>query len=127
MVYLVATGGNPGLASGTNNQAIALMAALGRCNSLTASTFIFVNELTTVGSIAAIYPYMSSYANIASGSSDASQLNTAFNTVAEYVDTTRGTVPGPTLPVYHYASSTEIDTLGNILSACVNSMGGNGR
>ena len=31
-LYLVATGGNPGLAAGTNNAALALMAALGPCS-----------------------------------------------------------------------------------------------
>ena len=31
-LYIVATGGNPGLAPGTNNAAIALMAALGPCS-----------------------------------------------------------------------------------------------
>jgi hypothetical protein len=55
-VYLVVTGGNPGLSAGTNNAALAMMAGLGSCGSLSASTFILVDEVTTVGSIAALYP-----------------------------------------------------------------------
>ncbi len=38
-VYLVATGGNPGLAPGTNNSAIALMGLLGQCGTLTPTSF----------------------------------------------------------------------------------------
>jgi len=123
-VYLVATGGNPGFSNGTNNSSIALMAALGSCSALTPSTFISINELTTVGAIAALYPYAGSYASIGSGSSDAAQLTAAFSTAAEYVNVSTGAVPGPSLPANYYASSTEIATLGDILSACINSAGG---
>jgi polygalacturonase len=123
-VYLVATGGNPGLTAGTDNTALAMMAALGPCSSLTSSTFIFVDELTTVGAVAALAPYISSYSAIGSGAADASALQSAFSTAAEYTDTTLGVAPGPTLPASYYASSFEIQTLGDALSACINSIGG---
>jgi polygalacturonase len=83
-----------------------------------------VDELTTFGSIAALAPYMSSYSAIGSGSGDASALQTAFNTVSEYTDTSQGIVPGPALPASTYASSYEIQTLGDAISACINSAGG---
>jgi hypothetical protein len=121
LVYLVSIGGNPG--SGTNAN-LAMMAALGPCNSLTSSTFIFIDEVTTIGSIAALSPYMTSYTNLGSGSSDATAFATAFGNVSEYTNTTTGTAPGPSLPLGYYASSTEINTLGNIIAACVNSTGG---
>ncbi len=124
LVYLVATGGNPGLTIGTNNTAIAMMAALGQCGSLSSSTFIFVDEVTTVGSVAALYPYMTSATNLGSGSGDAAAFATAFSNVAEYTNTTTGNAPGASLPSGYYASSTEIDTLGNILASCINSSGG---
>jgi polygalacturonase len=120
-VYLVGTGGNAG--SGTNNN-LALMAALGLCSSLSSSTYIFMDELTTVGSIAALANYTSLYSAIGSGSGDASALQTAFSTVNEYTDTTLGIAPGPTLPSSTYASNIEIQTLGDVLSACINSAGG---
>ena len=124
-VYLVSTGGNPGLTAGGNNQSLALMAALGSCSAPSfGSSFIFVDELTTFGSIAALAPYMSSYSAIGSGSGDASALQTAFNTVSEYTDTSQGIVPGPALPASTYASSYEIQTLGDAISACINSAGG---
>ena len=52
-VYLTATGGNPGLAPGTNNSAIVLVAALTDCNTLQANaakTTVILNEATTVAS-----------------------------------------------------------------------------
>ena len=87
-VYLVATGGNPGLAAGTNNAGIAMMAALGQCSSLGVSTFIFVDEVTTIGSLAALYPYMSSATHLGSGSGDSAQFASAFALVNEYTNTT---------------------------------------
>jgi len=123
-VYLTSTGGNPGLTAGTNNQALALMAALGPCSSLSSSTFIFVDELTTVGSIAALANYTTSYSAIGSGTADAAALQTAFNLVGEYTNTSLGVVPGPSLPSTYYASSFEIQTLGDAISACINSSGG---
>ena len=123
-VYLTATGGNPGLSPGTNNSAIAMMAALGPCGSLSASTFVWVNEVTTIGSLAALYPYMSSVANLGSASSSAAALTTAFALVNEYTNTATGADPGPTLPTGYYASSTEINSLGDSVASCINSAGG---
>jgi polygalacturonase len=123
-VYLTSTGGNPGLTAGTNNAALAMMAALGTCSTLSPSTFIFVDELTTVGSIAALANYATSYSAIGSGTTDVSALQTAFNLVGEYTNTSLGTAPGPSLPATYYASSFEIRTLGDAISACINSPGG---
>ena len=53
-VYVEAIGGNPGLAAGTNNAALAMMAALGSCGSLNSGTYIFLNEVTTVGAAYAL-------------------------------------------------------------------------
>lgn len=122
-VYLVAAGGNPGLSSDTDNNALAMMAALGPCGSLSSSTRITVNELTTVGSLAALYPFASAPDAIGSGSSDAAALTNAFTTVTEYTNVAAGTVPGPGLPAGFYASGTEIITLADIVAACVNSSG----
>ncbi len=123
-VYLVSIGGNPGLTAGTNNSALAMMAALGPCGNLSSSTFVAVNEVTTVGSIAALASYMSSYSALGSAVSDAAALQTAFTAVSEYTDTSQGIAPGPTLPSSYYASSLEIQTLGDAISACINSAGG---
>jgi hypothetical protein len=123
-VYLVATGGNPGLSSVTNNPQIALAAALGNCGDLSASTTIDVNELTTIASIAPVFSFMNSYSSLGAAPANAGQLVTNLSRVAEYTDTSTGTVPGPALPAGYYASSVEIRTLGDVLAACVNSAGG---
>jgi glucuronoarabinoxylan endo-1,4-beta-xylanase len=123
-VYLLATGGNPGLSSGTNNTAIALIAALGSCTSLTSSTFINLNEVTTVAAVAALSPYMTSPAAIGSGSSDAAALMTAFALASQYASTATGTAPGSGIPAGDAVPSTLINSLADVASACVNSTGG---
>ncbi len=55
LVYLLATGGIPAPASATNNPAISLIAALGPCTSLTPTTSIELNEVTTVAAVAALW------------------------------------------------------------------------
>jgi trimeric autotransporter adhesin len=124
LVYVTATGGNPGLSSGTNNAALALMAALGPCGSLGPSTFISMNELTTVAAVWALAPFMSSYSSIGSGSADAAALASAFTLASEYVNTTTGTAPGLNVPAGTTVPVAQLNTLADILSSCVNSAGG---
>ena len=123
-VYITATGGNPGLSAGTNNSALALMAALGPCGNLTASTFISVNEVTTVAAVWSLAPFMSSYASVGSSPSNTTGLANAFAAVNKVVATSTGSLPGPALAVGASLPIAEIDTLANILAACVNSGGG---
>ena len=122
-VYLVATGGNPGLGGNKTNPALAMLAVLGRCGDLTAGTNIVINELTTIGSLAPLVPYMTGLSTLGSGTSDASQLATALDLVRSYTDISNGGVPGPGLAAGFYASSQEIVTLADILAACINSDG----
>ncbi len=121
-VYLVARGGNSGF--GTNNAALTLMAGLGPCGDLSSSTYIALNEVTTVGVVAALSNFMSSYANVGSGSSDSAQLQTAFLTANLYANTVSGAAPGATLPTFFTASSSSLQTIADIVATCVNSGGG---
>jgi glucuronoarabinoxylan endo-1,4-beta-xylanase len=123
-VYLLATGGNPGLANGTNNTAINLIAALGSCSSLSPSTFINLNEVTTVAAVAALSPYMTSPTSIGSGTSDAAGLTAAFTLASQYASTATGTSPGTSIPAGDAVPSTLINSLAGIVSVCVNSIGG---
>ena len=123
-VYLVATGGNPGLAAGSNNPNLSLMAALGPCGDLSSSTYVVMNEVTTVGAVAALSNFTSSYSSVGSGSADASQLQTAFLTANQYTNTTNGAAPGATLPTYFSASNIALQTLADIFAVCVNTSGG---
>jgi hypothetical protein len=122
-VYLTATGGDPGLDSGTNPN-LTMMTALGPCGNLTSSSFVKVNELTTIGSIAALTNFIASTANVGSGANEAALLQTAFSAVEEYVNTGNGRIPGPALPAGYSASSLALQTLGDIVVSCINSAGG---
>jgi hypothetical protein len=122
-VYLVSTGGNPGLGLGTNDN-LTLMAAMGQCGSLSSSTYVVLNELTTVSTVAALSNFITSYGNVGSGSSDSSLLQSAFSSVNEYANIATGTVPGPALPAGYSAPSIALQTVGDIVAACVNSTGG---
>jgi hypothetical protein len=123
LVYLLISGGNPGLTSGTNNTAITLITALGQCQTL-AGTFISVNEVTTVAAAAALAPYITSPTAIGSGTSDAAALAAAFTLAAEYVNTSTGASPGSGVPGGFSVPTQQINTLADILSGCVNTAGG---
>jgi hypothetical protein len=123
LVYVTATGGNPGVSS--NNPNIALMTALGPCSSLGSNIqFISINEPTTVAAVAALAPFMESPEAIGSGALNVSTLTAAFTLAAELVDPSQGMAPGLNVPAGLLAPVNEINTLGNIVASCVNSVGG---
>src|SRR5579875_1179702 len=98
LVYIAATGGNPGLAAGTNNADLAMMAALGPCGNLSASTHIIINEVTTVAAVYALSPYMNSLTAVGSSSGDAAGLTNAFALASEFVNNDLGSAPGTNVP-----------------------------
>ncbi|WP_142988461.1 hypothetical protein [Granulicella rosea] len=122
LVYLVSVGGNPGV--GGANANLAMMSALGPCGHLTASTFININELTTVASVYALSPFMKSYKAVGTSAGNPQGLANAFATVNNLVNIGTGTLSGPTLPANAVLPSAELNTLADILAACINSAGG---
>jgi hypothetical protein len=124
LVYMLANGGNPGLAAGANNTAIAILVALGPCNSLGPNTDIYADEVTTVAAVAALAPYMTSPLSIGSGLSDASAFASAFTLAAEFANIASGSSPGTSVPSGSTVPTTLINTLSDVISACVNSAGG---
>jgi hypothetical protein len=121
-VYLVATGGNPGV--GTNNNA-ALIAGLGLCNNLTSSSFVQVNEVTTVATVWALAPFMNDV-NIGAPPSNQSGLASAFADVNTLVSTATGLSPGANLPIGTTVPSAEVYALADVLASCINSTGSGG-
>jgi len=121
-VYLYAVSGNPGF--GTNSAA-GFLAALGRCDSLTSSTSVQINEVTTVAMAYAVSGFATDATHISRSTSAlaAIDLDNAFANAGNLVDLPSGnplsTTPGGngTVP------QAEIYTLANILAACVNSTG----
>jgi hypothetical protein len=131
-VYLVGTGGDPvaGNAAAGNanaNANLALMVALGSCGNLNASTHIHMNELTTVAAVWALAPFMSgnttSYLNVGTPSTNATGLQLAFAASSEVVNTSTGSFPG-NLPSGATLPTAELNTLADVLEACINSKGG---
>ena len=118
--YMVATGGDPGVGS---NPAIAMMAALGACSGLSSTTDIFIDEVTTVGSVWPLAPFMNYGAEVGTIATNQPGLATAFANVNELVDINTGTSPGTSVPQGITIPVAEINTLGNILASCVNSSG----
>ena len=119
-VYMVATGGDPGLNSGQTNSAIALMVALGHCGNLNSNTYVTINEVTTVAAVYALAPYMQSYSSVSSAATDA-----AFTTAFTLADSANGATPGPAATGLD-VPSTKLRTVANILASCVNSNGQTG-
>ena len=123
-VYLVASGGNPG--AGTNSYSV-LAAALGSCANLSSSTFINVDELTTVAAAYTLAPFEgSSYTSIGANMSAAPGnvgLPNAFGTAGILVDTSSG-IETANLPAGITLPATKLNSLADILAACVNSTGG---
>ena len=124
LVYIVASGGNPGLAPGTINSALDMMSVIGRCDSLTPSTFIVINEVTTVAAVSALSPFMTSPGNVGSGSDDASALATAFTSASAFVNTSTGSAPGVNVPEGTFVPTSKINSLADVVSGCINSSGG---
>jgi hypothetical protein len=124
LVYIVASGGNPGLAPGTSNAGLSLMAALGPCGNLSPSTFILINEVTTVAAVYALAHYMTSPSAIGSAAGDAAALAAAFTLAAQFANTATGATPGTGVPAGTIVPVEQINTIGNILAACINSPGG---
>ncbi len=119
-VYLVATGGNSGSGS---NAAIALMAPMGDCATLVAnaaSTIVQINEVTTIASVYALAPFMSGYKNVGATAVNAPGLIQAAANFKSLANITTGLAGGSSLPAGASVPTTEINTLADIIAACVN-------
>jgi streptogramin lyase len=119
LTYLVATGGNPGLTS--DNPAIALMTPLGACGSLSSVPFAVINEVTTVASAWTFASFLSSGARMGTSATNAQGLANAFASVGNLVDITKGYAPGSQAPAGATIPQAKIDSLADILAACVDS------
>src|SRR5208282_6420564 len=83
-LFLVASGGNPGLAPGTNNSAAVLTNAIGPCNSLPTGN-ININEVTTVATEFALAGLSTDHLHVGTSSTNIVGLTNAFATVNNLV------------------------------------------
>lgn len=121
-VYLIASGGTPG-PSAAANPALALAAMLGSCSSLSASTPISVNEVTTVGSVWPLAPYMTSPIDLGSSPGDTAFVASAAS-VSEFINIDKGSSPGVGTAESYFAQNSKLYSLADVLDKCVNSPGG---
>jgi hypothetical protein len=136
LVYITATGGSPTATNGSVgpiNANLVMLTALGPCDQLSASTFITINEVTTVAAVNALHNFVgfvsstsnaSSYSHIGSSASDAASLAAAFTLAGQLVDPATGSAPGSSIPTGYSSPATLINTVANILASCVNTSGG---
>ena len=124
LVYAAAVGGNPGINSNTYNFSLTLIAALGPCSGLSSTTYIVINEVTTVASVWALAPFITDIYDIGTPTTNLAGITNAFAAVNELANIATGIVSGPALPAGAVLPTAEIDTIANFLSACVNSVGG---
>jgi hypothetical protein len=128
-VYLYAQGGNPGSAP---NAALGLMAALGTCpasgNFLSGPApipYITINEVSTVAAAYAFAGFATDATHVSSAGTAAAELGiaTAFANAANLETLPTGVALATTPVGSEPAPQAEINTLANILAACVNSDG----
>jgi len=121
VTYLIAIGGDPGV--GANNPAIMLMAVLGPCGSLDSLSSIVINEVTTVGAAWALAPFLGPAGEVGTSAGNAQGLLNAAANVNNLVDVSTGAAPGPLAPAGAVLPIAKINTLADILAACVNTSG----
>jgi hypothetical protein len=128
-VYLYALGGNPGLTSGTNNTAAGLLAALGNCpaagNFLTATPYVVVNEVSTVAAAYALAGFASDATHVSSSGTALAQtgIANAFANAANLETLSTGAALATTPAGNGAVPQSTINTLANILAACINTNG----
>jgi hypothetical protein len=137
LVYITASGGNPGMTVGTNNAALKLAAPLGPCGNLGAGTFVVINEVTTAAAAFALGQYFTPTFGTSSpdtfGAPNTAQaqvgIANAFATVNNLVNTatgnavTSGSLTGPAGTITTTPESAKLDTVADIIASCVNSDG----
>jgi streptogramin lyase len=122
-LYILSLGGNPGLSGSQNNSAILLAAAIGDCSTLGPSSFISVNEVTTVAAAWALAPFLSASGVVGASSTNAVGLQNAFANANLLVNIATGNAGGSMLPAGASIEAAKLYSLANSLSSCVNSDG----
>jgi hypothetical protein len=128
-VYLYALGGNPGLTAGSNNPAAGLLAALGNCpstgNFLAATPYVVINEVSTVATAYAFAGFATDAVHVSSSGTALAQVGiaNAFANAANLETLSTGVALATTPAGNGTVPQSTINTLANILAACVNSTG----
>jgi hypothetical protein len=122
LLYLVASGGDAGAGA---NPAIKLMATLGMSNH-PPSGLVTVNEVTTVASLWGLAQFSESAqaANIGAPAGNLMGLaNASYLVLTNLVNVATGAAGGSNPPAGSVVPITKLNTLANLLAACVGSTG----
>jgi hypothetical protein len=125
-VYLYAVGGNPGAGL---NSAAGLMAVLGNCpmagNFAAATPFVMVNEVSTIAAAYAFAGFATDATHVSSSGTALALtgIANAFANAANLASLSTGTALATTPAGNGAVPQAEINTLANLLAACVNSTG----
>jgi hypothetical protein len=138
LVYVISQGGNTqnnGVV-GQTNTAATFIALYGDCASINASNFVYMSEVTTVATMAAVQQFFNPVNDTLTADSTGQQRLIVLNlpsTVALLANTTTGlanaataipALPGanvaPTVSLTVTPETSKVNTLANIVSACVN-------
>jgi sugar lactone lactonase YvrE len=125
-VYVYALGGDPGAGA---NSAAGLMAILGNCpaagNFAAATPFVWVNEVSTIAAAYAMAGFAVDATHVSSSGTALAQtgIANAFANAANLANLATGAALTTTPAGNAVVPQTTIDTLANILAACVNSTG----
>jgi hypothetical protein len=127
ILYVVATGGHIGVA-GASNSAIVLMTSPGACNnSILANTnatyTLTVDELTTVASAYAFAQFLNAGAQLGATTTNSSGITLAAGTLANLVNIANGAGTGSGFPTTGTSPIAKLNSLANLLNACVVSSG----
>ena len=118
MVYATASGGQP--TTNVTNTSAVLITGLGLCGNLTSSTFISINEITTVATVWSLTPFMKGI-NIGAPATNQAGLVSAFADINTLANTATGqpgiSAANITIP------TAEINTLANSIAGCINTSG----
>lgn len=128
-LYLLALGGNPGLAPGTDNPALALMAPVGPCPGLSNAPqpepYIFINEVSTVATAYALAGYMADATHLASSGTTLAKtgLANAFSAIPNLEDISTGLARSHSLAGNGMSPQATLNTLADLIAPCINSTG----
>jgi Putative Ig domain len=119
-VYLVATGGS--VFPNPSNSALIMVSAVGNCSNLTATSYTYINELTTAAAAWALAPFSTSSTNIGGSSTNILGIQNAFLDAALLANSTTGNVA--TLATNLSVETGKLNGLADVLFSCTSTSGG---
>jgi sugar lactone lactonase YvrE len=124
VIYAVARAGQTVPSVATINPASELVAILGTCDSIQSGDAFTVNEATTVAAAYAMAQFFGPLdSSLGATATNSSGIALAAATAANLADVHTGALPGAAFPSTGTAPIARIDSLANVLHACIVSSG----